>query len=218
LPSARENVRKIAEIFSGKAFVSQEASKDNFMEKFNSFQILHFAMHGLVNNENPLYSQLVFTPQSDSTYEHLLNAADLYNMKLNADLAVLSACNTGYGEIKRGEGVMSLSRAFTYAGCPSLIMSLWSVPDVQTSKLMLKFFQNIKEGKRKDVALQEAKLDYLQNSTEKTAHPLYWAGFIPNGDMNALIINESWSLMNYRFQGLIAFMFLGFIGIVYKFR
>jgi len=81
---------------------------------------------------------------------------------------------------------MSLSRAFTYAGCPSLVMSLWSVPDESTAQIISTFFQNLKEQQPKDTALQQAKLSYLQNAPNRLSHPLYWAGFVPVGEMKAL--------------------------------
>lgn len=185
LPDARKSVAKIAEILKGKAVLAKEATKKCFLELSGNFKILHLAMHGLVDHENPLYSKLVFTSE-DGSQDHLLEAGDLYNMEINAQLAVLSACNTGYGKMQKGEGVMSLSRAFTYAGCPSVVMSLWSVPDMQTADIMVRFFKGLKAGFTKDKALQKAKLDYLETSPFSESHPLFWAGFVPSGDMCAL--------------------------------
>lgn len=185
LPDARRSVAKIAEMMHGKAILAEDATKKCFVELAGNFRILHLAMHGLVDHENPLYSKLVFTPENNSQ-DHLLEAGELYNMDINAELTVLSACNTGYGKMHKGEGVMSLSRAFTYAGCPSVVMSLWSVPDIQTSDIMIRFFEALKNGMTKDKALRKAKLDYLANSPFSESHPLFWAGFVPTGDMRAL--------------------------------
>ncbi len=189
LPDARKSVKNIAHLMNGEAFLKEEATKETFMDSVGKFKVLHLAMHGVVDNENPLYSKLVFTPKKDSQ-EHLLEAADLYNMQLNAVMTVLSACNTGYGKMCKGEGVMSLSRAFTYAGCPSVIMSLWSIPDTQTAHIMLRFFKELKAGLPKDQALQKAKLAYLKDTSLTNSHPLYWAGFVPTGDMHALSFDE----------------------------
>jgi len=185
LPDARKSVSHIAQLMKGKAFLAKEATKEKFVQLVSNFKILHLAMHGLVDHENPLYSKLVFTPE-DNTQNHLLEAGDLYNMEINAHLTVLSACNTGYGKMRKGEGVMSLSRAFTYAGCPSVIMSLWSVPDLPTSEIMIRFFEILKAGFTKDEALQKAKLAYLEESPFSESHPLFWAGFVPTGDMAAI--------------------------------
>ena len=149
-------------------------------------------MHGKVNDTLPLNSHLVFT-QTDSLNK--LYAADLYNTKLQTDLAVLGACNTGTGKVQKGEGVMSLSRAFTYAGCPSLVMSLWSIPDVSSAKVLDDFFKNLKNGSSKDVALQQAKLNFLQ--TSEKSHPLYWAGLVAVGNLEALDFKSTSSAWQY---------------------
>jgi|GEM_PF-721312 len=181
LPIARKQVQSMAELFKGKPYIANEATKSAFLKDTLAYNILQFAMHGEVNDTLPLNSHLVFT-QTDSLNK--LYAADLYNIKLQTDLAVLGACNTGTGKVQKGEGVMSLSRAFTYAGCPSLVMSLWSIPDVSSAKVLEAFFKNLKEGYPKDVALQKAKLNFLETS-EKT-HPRNWAGLVAVGNLEAL--------------------------------
>jgi len=184
LPNARKSVQQIASFLTGQAFLAAEASKQQFMDKAHQFKIIHLATHGFLNDENPLYSNLVFTNTADST-DNSLYAADLYNIELNADLVVLSACNTGTGKLQKGEGVMSLSRAFTYAGSNSLVMSLWEVPDKSTATIVQNFFQQLKKGKTKDDALQAAKLEFMQKYPMR-AHPLFWAGFVPSGNMKAI--------------------------------
>jgi CHAT domain-containing protein len=103
-------------------------------------------------------------------------------------LAVLSACHTGDGHLQRGEGIMSLARAFAYSGCPSLVMSLWSIPDRSTSNIMLHFYQKLKQNLPKDVALQQSKLHYLDNQTFEPSQktPNFWAATVLIGDVNAL--------------------------------
>jgi len=181
LPIARKQVQNMAELFKGKPYIANKATKSAFLKDTLAYNILQFAMHGEVNDTLPLNSHLVFT-KTDSLNK--LYAADLYNIKLQTDLAVLGACNTGTGKVQKGEGVMSLSRAFTYAGCPSLVMSLWSIPDVSSAKVLEAFFKNLKEGYPKDVALQKAKLNFLETS-EKT-HPRNWAGLVAVGNLEAL--------------------------------
>ena len=103
-------------------------------------------------------------------------------MKLNADLAVLSACNTGIGDVMRGEGIMSLARGFMYAGCPSIVMSLWSVNDEASSSIMEGFYRNLAEGVDKDEALRQAKIAYLDKTGRRDAHPYFWAAHVLIGD------------------------------------
>ena len=141
-------------------------------------------MHGEVDDENPQNSKLIFGQES-------LTMGDLNTLHINADLVVLTACNTGAGQLKNGEGVMSLSRAFAYAGCPSVIMSLWSLPDEQTAYLSQLFFTFLKDGMSKHVALQQAKLSYLQKPlNDFSAHPFFWGGLVTTGNMEPVFKAE----------------------------
>lgn len=212
LPNARISVQQIADFVKGKAFLAKEATKQQFIDNANRFKIIHLATHGFLNDENPLYSNLVFANTVDST-DHSLYAADLYNIELNADLVVLSACNTGTGKLQKGEGVMSLSRAFTYAGSNSLVMSLWEVPDKSTATIMQNFFQQLKNGKTKDDALQAAKIDFIQKYPAR-AHPLFWAGFVPSGNMTAIDFENGSS--NWWIWALIIITFLIGSGIAFN--
>ena len=108
-------------------------------------------------------------------------ATEIFNMNLNADLVGLSACQTGLGIQSAGEGVVGLSRAFMYAGTDSVLVSLWSVSDESTYKLMVRFFEGLKQGKDKLTALKEAK-NYLR--TNGYDNPFYWAPFILMGEAN----------------------------------
>lgn len=209
LPGARNEVEAISNIMQGDAFLGNRSSESHFKQVANEYAILHLAMHALTEDENPLYSRLLFTPDADTADDGFLHAAELYNMKLNAQLAVLSACNTGFGKLLQGEGLMSLSMAFSYAGCPSLIMSLWRVPDQATSAIMVAFYAGLKEGQAKDVALREAKLQYLTSvQAPELAHPYYWAGFIPSGDMSPIVRQQSyWEILL-----LVSLILAGIIG------
>jgi len=199
----RKNVEAQAQKIKGKSFLAEQATKTQFLNNADQFQILQLSMHGILNDEKPLYSSLIFA-NADSLY-----AADLYNTRLNADLAILSACNTGTGEIKKGEGVMSLSRAFTYAGCPSLLMSLWQVPDKGTADIMNTFLEQLQEGKTKDEALQTAQLNYLENTSPDRLHPMYWAGFVPSGNMQAVEFNDTFNWSWLTILILCVVMYLG---------
>jgi len=194
LPSARKSVKESAVLFNGKSYLSDLATKSNFVELASESSILQIAMHCIIDNNSPMETKLMFSAntKNDSSY---LKASDLYNMELDNQLSVLTACNTGSGNIREGEGVISLSRAFTYAGSPSLVMSLWNVPDVQTATLVKSFFENLNNGVPKDHALQNAKLQYLSEAPKSASHPLYWAGFILSGDTQPIeFINQGYTL------------------------
>lgn len=208
LPSTKEEVNKISALLGGKAFLNEVSTEGVFKKEANRYKILHFAMHSLTDDKDASLSRLLFTltPQ-DSTNDNDLTAAELQTMRLNADLAVLSACNTGFGTLNKGEGVMSLARAFFHAGVPSTVTSLWEVDDSKTRDIMIEFYKNLKKGRTKDEALTEAKRTYLENMTESgTANPYFWAGFIPIGNMDAMDLSEKrplsiWGIL----AGLLAF-------------
>lgn len=193
LEYARIAVTKIDSMLNSlsSSFIGETATIANFKANINRAKIQHFAMHGIVNKQNPLNSHLVFSDDS-------LTIADLYNLNIETDLAVLTACNTGSGLLQEGEGIMSLSRAFTYAGCPSLIMSLWSLPDEQTAKISEYFFQNLKDGFTKHQALQQAKIKYLQTDakSDRLANPFFWGGLVATGNMDAIFNEPKQSTFN----------------------
>jgi len=199
-------------LFGGEAFLGEKATEHNFRHLKTPPMILHLAMHALVDNQQPLQSRLLFFPEQGSQTEAsdgYLEAYEIYNMRLNARLAVLSACNTGYGKPQKGEGIMSLSHAFMYAGCSSILMSLWRAQDQPTSQIMKVFYQALKEGHSKDAALRMAKLAYLQEADPLKAHPLYWATFVSIGDPSPLPMNG----YNHAFWAIIGCVFLGIGGL-----
>ena len=130
--------------------------------------------------------------------------------------AVYSACNTDSGKLVKGEGIMSLSRGFIHAGCPSVVMSLWSVNDGSTSDIMKRFYQNLSKGKSKDSALKQAKLDYLNSSKKAFQHPFYWAAFVQFGDTSELRGNAFFSLKKLAIGGVLLFVVFFFIQKIRK--
>ena len=177
-----KEVKQIAEYLPTTYFTNQEATESEFKKLASQYRIIHLAMHALVDDEHPMGSKLVFTNTDDQQEDSYLNVYELYNMKLNADLAILSACNTGYGKYVRGEGLVSLGRAFAYAGCPSVVISHWSVDDQATSQLMQIFYKGLSKGLDKTEAMRQAKLTYLENTGPREANPIYWGSFVLIGD------------------------------------
>lgn len=179
LTGALSEVNSIKDIFGFRSSMFSAATADDFRKEASRYKVIHLALHSLVNDEKPMFSRLVFT-QTPGSENADITANELYSMELNAEIAVLSACETGLGKLQRGEGMMSLSRAFMYAGVPSTVISLWKVPDQSASLLMTKFYQHLKAGERKDEALRLAKLEFIEDHPEMS-HPFFWAGFIVNG-------------------------------------
>lgn len=197
IPMARQEVEQANQIFAGKAFLGQEATKENFLRHAPNYQILHLAMHSVFKENNELESQLVFN-HSTGTEDNILSMTELFNLRLPADLVVLSACNSGWGEIAKGEGVMSLARAFAYAGCRSQVISLWKVDDVASSQLMLDFFEAIEAGNPLDEAMQQAQLRYIdQAPNSPLAHPYFWATFDVVGNTDPIDVQThiAWFLL-----------------------
>ena len=189
LQGARQEASAIVSQFEGDLIQGQSASKDTFLRLAPHYQLLHLAMHASVKPQTPLLSSLIFARQEatiDSS-KQMLFATDLLPLRLKADLVVLSACNTGYGKIKAGEGAESLAKAFHYAGSPAVVMSLWKVPDRETRIIMEAFYGYLHEGRNKAEALREAKLDYLaQTKAPELRHPFFWAGFVLSGNAEPL--------------------------------
>ncbi|TNE67498.1 MAG: CHAT domain-containing protein [Bacteroidetes bacterium] len=198
LDNNRAEVTEIAGLMGGQAMLGQAATEEAFREKVQEAGILHLAMHGFLNDCDPLYSGLVFARQSRTTgpdtlpaeEDGFLHAYELYNLRLRADLAVLSACNTGRGKLARGEGVQSLARAFKYAGCANVLMSLWQAEDRATARIMSDFYRYLQQGWGKDAALRQAKLDYLKADVRN--HPFFWGAFVLIGDAEPVVRPASW--------------------------
>ncbi len=186
LPYSGEEVYRVAKMLKGQAVVGAAASRAAFTEQAGQARILHLATHGQANDRAGDYCFLVFAGETDSAENELLYARDIYNLQLNADLVTLSACETGIGELQGGEGIISLARAFAYAGAKSIVTSLWSVSDAKTKDLMIDFYKNLRKGMLKDDALRQAKLDFLKRNRGQAAHPFYWAGFVGIGNMGKI--------------------------------
>jgi CHAT domain-containing protein len=179
----------------GDVYLGKEATEERFKKEGANYKIIHFATHGMANDRDPDFSLLAFTEIADGLENEFLYVSDLYNMKLNADLVVLSACETGLGELRRGEGIISLARGFSYAGAKSIFTTLWSVNDQSTSIIIESFYKYLKEGKDKDEALHLAKLDFLKSADNNKAHPFLWAPYIIIGDTAPIKLSGDWTLI-----------------------
>jgi len=194
LPMAAIEIETSASIWSGEYLVNVDATEENFKEKAKYAKIIHIASHTIIDDDEPMNSKLVFSPGADTIEDGLLHTYELYNMQLNAQLACLSACNTGFGLIRSGQGVVSLAKGFFYAGVPNVMMSLWSVPDRSTSEIMTYFYEQLKRGEGKAEALRNAKLRYLKTSDINTSDPYYWAAFTMIGDNEPIEISKEVNL------------------------
>ncbi|HPD65884.1 MAG TPA: CHAT domain-containing protein [Bacteroidia bacterium] len=212
LPGVEEEVNNINKYFRSEIISGKEATESNFKVKANGFSILHLAMHTLVDNENPQYSKLIFSYRQDSIDDGFLNTYELYNLNLNSDLVVLSACNTGFGKVNKGEGVMSLTRGFLYAGCLNIVMTLWPLEDRSGVTIMDNFYKNLKNNRDAGVALYKSKIEYLDHADKLKAHPYFWAAYVT-------IVNQSSSgSNNYLHWGLLIILAAGSVFTAFMIR
>lgn len=187
LNEAKNEAKAVTNLFQGELFMNEEATRDKFLQSTTSYNFHHLAMHSLMERDYN-QSSLVFTNNQKVFFN------ELYQLNFPSKMVVLSACNTGIGAEETGEGIMSLSRALTYAGVKSSVYSLWQVPDKETSEIMIAFYENLKEGQAKDEALANAKREFITKNPMKN-HPFYWAGFVVNGDVQP--IEEGVSIFVY---------------------
>lgn len=182
LPGAADEVRAIERLYApgSSVYVGAQASETRVKSEAGRHRVLHFAAHGVLNDASPLYSQLVLArPAADERDDGLLEAWEIMEMKLPADLAVLSACESGRGRVSQGEGLVGLSWAFSVAGCPTTVVSQWKVDSRSTSRLMRRFHRDLAQGRATADALREAALSV--KADPRYAHPFYWAGFVVVG-------------------------------------
>lgn len=186
LPAAAKEVKALSKIFKGQFLTGKNASEANFKKLAPEYSVIHLAMHGVSNEAAPILSSLAFSEDYEAIEDNFLQAYEIAQLPLKANLVVLSACETGYGKFQQGEGVISLARSFMYAGVPSLVVSLWQVNDQATAIIMRSFYQNLAKGMSKSMALRQAKLSYLDLFEGIAVHPALWSAFIQVGDSSAI--------------------------------
>lgn len=206
LPFTIDEVKAIQSITNATIYLNEEANELNFKQTAGNFDILHLAMHTIIDDDNPMYSKLAFSkPAVDNQEDGFLNLTEIYNLRLKARLVVLSSCNSGSGKLKSGEGVMSLARGFMYAGCPNIIMTMWKVDDISGSKIMTGFYSYLKKSYSTEEALRMAKLDYLETASSLRAHPFFWSPYMSMGNSSRIYKDE---LVGHLLTGFFILLFL----------
>ena len=205
LPASRDEVEGIQKLFrqsygfldrlsdwllgnKTSVYLESQADEENLKKiMLKNYRYIHFATHGFANKTTPDLSGLLLAHDPSSAEDGVLFLGEVYNLELNADLVTLSACESGIGKSVKGEGLLSLSRGFLYAGAKNLLVSLWKADDQATSELMLAFYQELLKGKSKAEALRDAKLQLMEREWQKSeprhlgteyADPSCWASFI----------------------------------------
>ncbi len=185
LPDTEKEVNAIAKMLKGKGktkvLLQRKATKNNLSKAISKqqYQFVHIATHGIVNFKNPKLSALACYSANDKN-DNLYYANEIQNQAIQADLVVLSSCESGIGQLIEGEGLIALNRSFFYSGAKNVLFSLWKVNDRLSSDLMIDFYKNYLAGNSYTAALRNAKLKMLANS--ETAEPKFWAAFVLMGE------------------------------------
>ncbi len=198
LAFSKAEMNGVRKLYNSDVLLNNEATKSKLLAILNNYKIIHLSTHADVGkNGNPW---IAFS--DDKVF---LN--EIYATKNQADMVVLSACNTSIGELKKGEGVMSLARGFFHSGAKSVVSSLWTINDKSSKDIMIDFYGALKNGLTKSAALRKAKINYI-NKYRNTLTPSYWAGLIVIGD-NASIqqSNLNWIWITTTIIGILLIIF-----------
>jgi CHAT domain-containing protein len=194
----QEEVETGARLFGGQALIGELAQESAVKQLGRRSNILHFATHALGDNESELDSYLQLSQNNDEHEDGRLHTYEIYGLHLNSPLTVLSACQTAHGPLLEGEGIMSLARAFQYAGSEQVLTTLWQADDQAGASLTTAFLAAVAEGEATAQALQSARQQWLSEADNVHGHPYYWAGFVLIGDGEEIRFGSSvmiWILM-----------------------
>jgi len=197
-----EEIQAVSNHLKGSYLENADATLKNFLSRIDNSKIIHLATHTCLDTANTGLSRIYLTDGEISMF-------DLNTYEMNSELAVLSACNTGIGEYVSGDGIQSLAWSFMQAGCKSTLMSLWSIDDCTTANFMDYYYKNLKDGKKKDVALQNAKIEFLSNAPKTQRHPFYWAAFTTYGSMDSIQSESNFLIYMVGSFVLISLLFFG---------
>lgn len=222
IPGTIKELEELSNLFSGDFFTKKAANEHTFKQYLSTseYSIVHLAMHGIVDYNHPSYSALLFTENLDSLEDNLLYSYETQHLNgLHSNLVVLSACKTGYGKYAQGEGIISLGRSFLYAGIPSVVMTLWELNDQTSVQVIQAFYNNLAMNQTKNKAMQNAKINYLNNNQGFTTHPFFWASMVCIGNQQPIpLAHRPYSWSWYLLGGIVIVGVVFFCGkrIAYK--
>lgn len=182
LPYARIEAEYVASITGGTLFEDDRAKESVFKSESGKYDIIHLAMHTVLNDKEPMFSTLIFSPENDTIDDRYLKTYEVYGISLRAKMVVLSSCNTGSGLLFSGEGILSLARGFIYSGSQSVVMSLWEIEDKSGTEIVKMFYKNLKNGNSKSQALRKARIAYLKDADQLRSHPYFWSTLVVYGN------------------------------------
>lgn len=204
-----KEVKTIDKNIGVKLLLDGNATIDNYYKLAPKYGIQHYSTHAQIYPQHPDQSFLAFTSKTSNDLGRKLFMKDILATPMPCEMVVLSACDTGVGELKKGSGIMSIARCFAYAGSKSLVSSLWKANDKSSFIIMNDFYINLKKGLSKTEALHTAKLNYLTTSKDQS-HPAYWASYINIGDTGAIKFERTGFNYFYLLIGLSILLLVGF--------
>jgi CHAT domain-containing protein len=186
LPYARQEAEYVSSLTGGQLFENDAARETIFKSESGKYDIIHLAMHTVLNDRSPMYSTLIFSPEIDSINDRYLNTYEIYSIPLKAKMVVLSSCNSGAGQLYSGEGILSLARGFMYSGSKSVVMAMWEIEDKSGTDIVKGFYDNLKKGYSKSSSLRRARMKYLKQADQLRSHPYFWSSLIIYGNNSPL--------------------------------
>lgn len=206
-------VKKIKGLWGGQIFLDSDCTKERFIRQAGNSRIIHVGTHAFSDNQFPQYSRLIFSKDKEGTTDNALYVHELYHYNLPSALTVLSACETGRPGYEDGEGMISIGQAFHYAGCKSILTSLWKIDEKSSALILDQFYKNLQQGMNKDEALREAKLTYLTTERGRMLVPAYWAGLVVLGDTSPVLAPDQYqlSLVRWILGGLLIMGLTGYL-------
>jgi CHAT domain-containing protein len=182
LLSARQEIAAITQLFpqaQARGITGPNATEEAFKsEDLLSYRRIHFATHSIIDEDDPARSGLIFTRKRNGSDDGILQVGEIMNLRMNAELVVLSACQTALGRYDKGEGLIGLTRAFFFAGASRLLVSLWPANDAGTADLMRLFYEHLRKSEAPRTALRNAQIAMLHSPVAAYHHPYFWAPFI----------------------------------------
>ena len=191
LPFAKHEAEYVSELLGGKLLLNDSATESLYKREAGNYDIIHLAMHTVLDDNDPMYSTLIFSPENSGDEDRFLRTFEIYGVPLKARMVVLSSCNTGTGRLYSGEGILSLARGFIYSGSESVVMSMWEIDDRTGTEIVKLYYDNLKKGYSKSVSLRKARIEFLKTADQLRAHPYFWSTLVIYGD-NSPLFRKRW--------------------------
>lgn len=188
LPFARQEAEYVAQRTKGTLYVNDAAIEGTYKSESAKYDIIHLAMHAVLNDDYPMNSTLIFSQVNDSIEDNYLKTYEIYGLPLKAKMVVLSSCNTGSGYLSGGEGILSLARGFIYSGSQSIVMAMWEIDDKSGTEVVKMFYDNLKKGMSKSSSIKQARISYLKKADQLRSHPYFWSTLVIYGNNDPLYL------------------------------